>query len=100
MIKAEQINEQSTWRELTPGCEIYEPGTARLTNTGDWRTQTPVFHADRCRQCLLCVPYCPDAAIPVLDGKRQDFDFVHCKGCGICAKVCGFDAIKIRKEAK
>ena len=29
MRKAEQINEQSKWYELTPGCEIYEPGTAR-----------------------------------------------------------------------
>ncbi|MDR3766583.1 MAG: 4Fe-4S binding protein [Butyricicoccus sp.] len=99
MRKAEQINEQSKWYELTPGCEIYEPGTALLTNTGEWRTETPTFLADRCKQCLLCIPYCPDSAIPVKDGVRLDFDFDHCKGCGICAKVCPFGAITFHKEA-
>ena len=28
MIHAKDINEQSKWQELTPGCEIYEPATA------------------------------------------------------------------------
>lgn len=32
-------------------------------------------------------------AIPVKDGKRQDFDYMHCKGCGICKSVCPFPAI-------
>lgn len=98
MKKAENINEQSKWYELTPGCEIYEPGTAALTITGEWRTQTPTWHEDACKQCLLCVPYCPDASIPVVGGKRTDFDFDHCKGCGICAKVCPFQAITFHKE--
>ena len=35
-----------------------------------------------------------------LDGKRLDFDFKHCKGCGICVKVCPFDAIDFVKEEK
>lgn len=100
MSKAASIHENSKWHELTPGCEIWEPGTARLTNTGDWRTRTPVFHADKCRQCMLCVPYCPDAAIPVADGARVDFDFMHCKGCGICAQVCPFNAITFEKEGE
>lgn len=100
MSKAENLTEQSKWHELTPGCEIYEPGTAQLTNTGDWRTQTPVWLTDKCRQCLLCVPYCPDSSIPVVDLKRTDFDFMHCKGCGICAKVCPFEAIAFQKEGQ
>lgn len=100
MTKAENLNEHSTWQELTPGCEIYEPGTAALTNTGDWRTQTPVWLENKCKQCLLCAPYCPDASIPVTDGKRADFDFMHCKGCGICVKVCPFHAITFAKEEK
>ena len=35
---AKDINEQSPWQELTPGGEIYEGGTARMTITGEWRT--------------------------------------------------------------
>ncbi|MDE7478973.1 MAG: 4Fe-4S binding protein, partial [Lachnospiraceae bacterium] len=26
-----------------------------------------------------------------------DFDYDHCKGCGICAKVCPFGAINMRE---
>ena len=42
MIHAKDINEQSKWQELTPGCEIYEPATASMTITGEWRTAVPV----------------------------------------------------------
>jgi len=45
------------------------------------------------------VPYCPDSAIPVKDGKRGEFDLMHCKGCGICITACPFDAI-VWKEAE
>ncbi|NLW42480.1 MAG: 4Fe-4S binding protein, partial [Tissierellia bacterium] len=30
--------------------------------------------------------------------KRMDFNFDHCKGCGICAKVCPFEAIEMVEE--
>ena len=32
---AKDISEHSPWQELTPGGEIYEGGTARLTITGE-----------------------------------------------------------------
>jgi ferredoxin len=47
---------------------------------------------------MLCVPFCPDSAIPVKDGKRLDFDYMHCKGCGICENVCPFPAITMVLE--
>lgn len=98
--KASEINEKSTWQELTVGAEIYESATSKLVNTGEWRVNKPVFIAEKCKQCLLCFPYCPDSSIPVTDGRRGDFDFMHCKGCGICAKVCPFGAIEMVKEDK
>lgn len=97
-FEARNINEQSTWQEMTPGGEIYEGGTSRLTITGEWRSDVPVWDAERCRQCLLCAPFCPDSSIPVADGKRLDFDLDHCKGCGICWQVCPFKAIRMEKE--
>ena len=56
MIHAKDINEQSKWQELTPGCEIYEPATAEMTITGEWRTMTPHWDPAKCKQCLLCAP--------------------------------------------
>ncbi len=96
--KARDIDETTPWQEMTIGGEIYEGGTSALVNTGDWRTMVPVFHAEKCTNCMLCVPYCPDSSIPVKDGKRLDFDFMHCKGCGICYKVCPCKAISLEKE--
>lgn len=102
MIKEElhKLGEQVTWHDITEGCNIYIGGTSKYFNTGEWRTDTPVFIAEKCKQCLLCTPACPDSAIPVADKKRLDFDFDHCKGCGICAKVCPFGAIEMKRGEK
>ena len=91
------IHEKSAYADLTPGGDIYGSGNSHFFNTGEWRTATPVFVPENCKQCLLCVPVCPDSAIPVVDGKRGDFDYDHCKGCGICFKVCPFKAITFNK---
>ena len=98
--KAAELNEQSTWQDVTTGAEIYESATSKLVNTGEWRVMKPVFKPENCKHCMLCVPFCPDSSIPVKDGKREDFDYMHCKGCGICVKVCPFDAIDFVKEVK
>ena len=99
-LKAKDINESITWKDITPGGMVYEPGTSELVNTGDWRTMIPVFIEEKCKHCMLCVPVCPDSSIPVKNGKRLDFDFMHCKGCGVCFKVCPFGAIEYKKEEK
>ena len=91
------INEQSKWYELTTGAEIFEPATSREVKTGEWRTRTPVFDKEKCKQCLLCVPLCPDVSIPVESGERLETNLDYCKGCGICAKVCSFGAITMEE---
>ena len=65
----------------------------RRMDTGEWTSVKPEFIEDKCKQCLLCVPVCPDSCIPVKDMKRGAFDYDHCKGCGICVKACPFGAI-------
>ena len=92
-----KITEKSKWQDITPGNQIYGAGTSREFKNGEWRTQTPVTDWNKCKQCLLCVPYCPDSCIAVKNDKRQDFDYDHCKGCGICAKACPFGAISMRE---
>lgn len=92
-----KINETTPHQELTEGLMIFAGGTSKSFNTGEWRTNTPVYHKDKCKQCLLCTPVCPDSCIPVRNSQRQEFDMEHCKGCGICAAVCPFGAIEMKE---
>lgn len=88
------INKNTPAKDLTPGGDIYEAGNSIEFKTGDWRSTTPKFIPENCKQCGLCFPVCPDDAIPVgKDQKRGNFNYDYCKGCGICAKVCPFKAI-------
>ncbi len=92
-----KINETTPHQELTEGLMIFAGGTSKQFNTGEWRTNTPVYHKDKCKQCLLCTPVCPDSCIPVQNSQRQEFDMEHCKGCGICVAVCPFGAIEMKE---
>jgi len=88
MIYVKGVDQNQPWDKIAVGGNITEGGTALLVNTGDWRVMIPKFHESECIQCMLCFPVCADSAIPVKDEKRLDFDFKHCKGCGVCYKVC------------
>lgn len=92
------VTERSTWREMPEAGNILDAGNAEDFKTGDWRSMKPVWLEEKCKQCLLCWPVCPDMSIPVENGKRKDFDFDHCKGCGICVEVCPFKAIDFVEE--
>ena len=48
MIKASDIHESCAWQELTPGGEICGGGTSRVVKTGDWRSNLPVWEAEKC----------------------------------------------------
>lgn len=89
------------WKEITPGGTIPYAGNAHLYKTGDWRSMKPIWLKEKCKQCLLCYPVCPDTSILVNEeGKRVDFVYDHCKGCGVCFKVCPFNAIDFVEEGK
>ena len=49
-----KINEKSPHTELTEGLMVFASGTSKMFQTGEWRTNTPIFHEDLCKQCLLC----------------------------------------------
>ena len=93
------IDKNSPWQDLTTGGTITDAANSLEFKTGDWRSIKPIFLSERCKQCGLCFPVCPDNAIPVgEDLKRKDFNYDYCKGCGVCANVCPFGAIEMKDE--
>ncbi|MBI1206201.1 MAG: FAD-dependent oxidoreductase [Azospirillum sp.] len=54
-----------------------------------------------CFECDNCFGVCPDNAVIKLGpGKRFDFNYDFCKGCGICAAECPCGAIDMVPEEK
>ena len=91
-----KIDANTPWEEMTPGGDIYESGNAKEFKTGSWRSMKPKYLSEKCTQCGLCFPVCPEDAIPVnKEQKRKDFNYDYCKECGVCAKVCPFHAIEM-----
>lgn len=84
-----------------PEVPTYEAGYL-VEGNGGWRSERPVVDLEKCIGCLQCYLYCPDGAISKLDSDDRrpkvqvDYDF--CKGCGICVKMCKFDALHMEVE--
>ncbi len=52
-----------------------------------------------CFECDNCYGVCPDNAVIKLGpGKRFEFNYDYCKGCGICAAECPCGAIDMVPE--
>ncbi len=52
-----------------------------------------------CFECDNCYGVCPDNAVIKLGpGKRFEFNYDYCKGCGICVSECPCGAIKMVAE--
>jgi 2-oxoacid:acceptor oxidoreductase delta subunit (pyruvate/2-ketoisovalerate family) len=53
-----------------------------------------------CFECDNCYGVCPDNAVIKLGaGKRFQFNYEYCKGCGVCAAECPCGAIEMVPEA-
>ncbi|MCL2890567.1 MAG: 4Fe-4S binding protein [Methanomassiliicoccaceae archaeon] len=84
--------------DLTPGGRVIEPGSAMRFETGDWRSFRPILDRELCIDCMTCWMYCPDDTVLVKENKMVGFRLTHCKGCGICAKVCPKKAVTMIQE--
>ncbi|XRO75326.1 4Fe-4S binding protein [Methanocaldococcus sp. 28A] len=53
---------------------------------------------DKCIKCGICARYCPTNAIKVVIRKSIDVNLDLCMGCGACAEVCPKKCIKVESE--
>ncbi len=63
------------------------------------KAKKPLYtaHADKCKKCGMCMkPGCP-AMTKNPDGTIH-IDDTMCTGCGLCERLCKFDAIELIKE--
>ena len=45
-----KISEKSPYTDLTEGLHMYAGATSKFFKTGEWRTNTPVFNAEKCKR--------------------------------------------------
>ena len=77
---------------------ILKDGNAMHFKTGSWRNKTPIHSKEKCKNCMLCVLYCPEDCIKQKEGILTDINLDYCKGCGVCEKVCPFKAIEMEEK--
>ena len=95
MAKSES---EITWKDFNIGCIVTEPGNARQYKTGDWRSQRPILDKKKCIKCGVCYLFCPEGCIHHNKEGIFEADLYFCKGCGICARECWTNAIKMEEE--
>ena len=85
----DMLRRQSTFEEVQGGLDA----------------SNALFEARRCMscgncfECDNCYGVCPDNAVIKLGpGKRFEFDYDYCKGCGICVAECPCGTIKMVQE--
>ena len=55
----------------------------------------PRINAKQCRNCGVCMAFCPEAAIVQAEG-HVVIEPAKCVGCGECLVVCKFGAVKMK----
>jgi len=97
------------WQEIPPGTAlpvatmegvVVGPGSSWQNPTGTWRTQSPMYHQEKCVRCLRCWWSCPEGTIKRQEDDYMRWDYRYCKGCGICANICPASAIEMEKGAR
>ncbi len=86
--------------ELSEAGVIKEAGSSIRNKTGSWRTFRPIV-TDKCIGCSICIWYCPENCIRIVekDGKKKAaVNYEHCKGCLLCKGQCPSKAIESEKE--
>jgi len=83
------VRRQSTFEEVVQG----------LDESNAQYEARRCLSCGNCFECDNCYGVCPDNAVIKLGpGKRFQFNFDYCKGCGLCAAECPCGAIRMVPE--
>jgi NADPH-dependent glutamate synthase beta subunit-like oxidoreductase len=92
-------------KTVRPMLDIIRRQTSFDEVQGGLNEKNALFEARRCLscgncfECDNCYGVCPDNAVIKLGpGKRFDFKYDYCKGCGLCVAECPCGAIKMVAE--
>jgi len=92
-------------RTVRPMLDLMRRQSGFAEVVGNLNEQNAKFEARRCLscgncfECDNCYGICPDNSITKLGrGKRFEFKYDYCKGCGMCAAECPCGAIKMVAE--
>ena len=94
-----EIKPGDGWKKIPIGGMIPDAGSSAEYKTGSWRSFRPLWDINACKHCLKCYLLCPDASIMVENEKMTGINLDYCKGCGICANACPFNAIEMKAES-
>ena len=94
----DKTESELTWKDLKVGSIVTEAGNASQYQTGDWRSESPVYNHEKCVKCGLCYIFCPEGCIEQNADGYFEANLFYCKGCGICAKECWTQVITMVEE--
>lgn len=107
-----QLEMLNTWyysdapRTVRPMLDLLRRQSGFAQVVGNIDQEHATYEARRCMscgncfECDNCYGVCPDNAITKLGpGKRFEFKYDYCKGCGLCVSECPCGAIKMIPEA-
>jgi len=91
------------FKELDLAGVWYTPGGSAAVNTGSWGIEVAEWNKELCIKCHRCFLACPDMSIKrelQADGNYHvaGVDDFHCKGCGVCTKVCPKGALTLKMK--
>ncbi len=105
------VDKLNTWyytdapRRLQPTLDLVRRASTFDETVGGLTADNALFEARRCLscgncfECDNCYGVCPDNAVIKLGpGKRFEFNYDYCKGCGLCAHECPCGAIRMEPE--
>jgi 2-oxoacid:acceptor oxidoreductase delta subunit (pyruvate/2-ketoisovalerate family) len=85
--------------ELARRTSTFEEVVRGLDETNALFEARRCLSCGNCFECDNCYGVCPDNAVIKLGpGKRFEFNYDYCKGCGICVSECPCGAIKMVPE--
>ncbi len=80
---------------INPGAIISKAGNSEMNKKLTFKNFKPVIDFSKCTKCKKCWLYCPDAAFKKNSEGFYECVERHCKGCGLCAKICPVKCINM-----